>query len=294
MPAVEGRALGRRAPKGAPALRLGQYLTGAVPPHPVSADHFEAISDWGLYANDTYGDCGPVSVANSRKLITRYLGGAEAEPTQDDVFALYRLVNPTFDPADPGGPGDAGVDMQTMLELAAKHGFAGVKPVAYAKVDHTNVEELHAAIAVFGCLLLGVDLQAAQQTQTDHALWDYQPSPQWGGHAVLAGRYSGPPVAAVAADSAQDRTAVVTWAKVVDTTDAFLGHQLSEAWVVIWPEHLGSASFLNGVDLPTLAADYKALTGRTLPVPAPPGSAPNVSRPPLCRLLGALTGLWRR
>src|SRR5262249_35447468 len=43
----------------------------------------------------------------------------------------------------------------------------------------------------------------------------------------------------------------------------------------IWPEHLGSKAFLEGVDQAQLAADYQALTGRPLPVPAPtPPPAP--------------------
>jgi NaMN:DMB phosphoribosyltransferase len=40
--------------------------------------------------------------------------------------------------------------------------------------------------------------------------------------------------------------------------------------VIIWPEHLANRSFLDGVDQKALALDYKALTGRDLPVtPAP-------------------------
>lgn len=277
---MPARALGRRPPKNEPALLLGRYLTGIVPAHPAAADHFAEVSDWGLWANDTYRDCGPVSVANSRKLLTRYLTSVEADPTQADVFALYSLVNPTFDPADPGGPGDAGVDMQTMLELAHTHGFAGVKPLGFAQVDHTSVDEVRAAIAIFGSVLLGVNLETAQQSQTDHGFWDYQQSGEWGGHAVLAGRYSTAPPPGHAG-LGLDEVGVISWAQVVDASTAFLAHQLEEAWVCIWPEHLGSRVFLEGVDLAALAADYQALTGRSFPgavppapQPSPPGPAP--------------------
>ena len=34
---------------------------------------------------------------------------------------------------------------------------------------------------------------------------------------------------------------------------------VEEAWVVIWPEHLGPAEFLAGVNLTAFAADYAAL-----------------------------------
>jgi hypothetical protein len=271
---VPGRRLGRRTPKRAAALRLGPLLTGSVPAHPPAADHFAAVHDWGLYRNDTYGDCGPTSVANDRKLVTRYLTGAESSPSQADVFDLYRRSgNPDFDPNNPGGPGDGGVDMQTMCEALVAGGIGGRRALAFAQVDTSSPDEAKAAISIFGSLLLGVTLQAAQQTQTDNGLWDYQRSPVWGGHAVLAGRYG---VSGSGAD-----IAVITWGEVVSTTDAFWEHQVEEAWVVIWPEHLGTTEFQQGVDLAQLAADYEALTGHEfpgqpqpspgpVPVPAPP------------------------
>lgn len=259
------RALGRRAPKNAPALRLAHVLTGAVPVHPVSVDHFSEVVDWGLYSNDRYGVCGPTSVANQRKLITRYLGGTEQSPTQDDVFDLYRRSgNPNFDPAT--GADDNGVDMQSMCEALVSGGIGGVKPLAFAKVDVANLDEVRAAIAIFGSLLLGVNLETAQQVQTGRGLWDYAPSSEWGGHAVLAGRYT-------SARTGGD-LAVITWADVVGLTDLFEQHQVSEAWVLVWPEHLGTVEFEQGVDRDALAADYLALTGRPFPVQPAPQPAP--------------------
>jgi hypothetical protein len=284
---VPGRRLGRRPPKNAPALRLGRYLTGLVPVHPATADHLARVPDWGLYANDRYSDCGPVSAANERKLITRYLTAAELSPSQADVFDLYRRSgNPGFDPADPSGPGDGGVDMQTMCEALAAGGIGGVKPLGFAKVDHLDLGELDAAVAIFGSLLLGVTLQQAQDAQTDSGLWDYAPSPTWGGHAVLAGRYQ------------SGRLGVVTWGRTVEATARFLDRQLDEAWVVIWPEHVGDAAFLEGVHLADLAADYEALTGRPFPAaigpdPAPPGPPGPAPRPVADDLDVALWGAVR-
>lgn len=42
---------------------------------------------------------------------------------------------------------------------------------------------------------------------------------------------------------------------------------MDEAWVVVWPEHLSSRAFLEGVDVKALAADYQSITGRPLPLP---------------------------
>jgi hypothetical protein len=280
--------LGLRPPKNAPALQLGRALTGVVPDRPAAADHFARVSDWGLWGNDRYGDCGPVSVANLVKLITLYLGGTEVSVTEYDVWDLYRRSgNPTFDPSFPGGPGDQGVDMQTMLEALTAGGIGGAhRPVAFAKVNHLDPDEVKAAIAIFGGILLGVVLREAQQAQTDQGLWDYVDSPVWGGHAVLAGRYSDveniPPADPFVARGVRvvNRTGVITWAKAVDATDPFINAQLQEAWVVIMPEHLGTQVFQQGVDLATLASDYTALTGRPFPVtPTPVPTPPPVPVP---------------
>lgn len=265
------RKLGRRPPKNAPALRFARFWTGAIPTHAPAADHFSRVTEWGLWGNDQWGDCGPVSYGNLRKLISLYLTGVEDDVTQDDVLALYKLVNPTFDPDT--GRGDDGVDMQEMLEKALDHGFAGKKPLAFAKVDASNLDELRAAVEIFGGVLLGVDLETAQESQTDDGVWDYVKSGEWGGHAVMCGRYVDDTT------DSKDRSGVVTWAEVVDFTNAFAKRQLEEVWLVIFEEHLGDKGFKEGVDRQALASEFFALTGREFPVrpnpqPEPPAPAP--------------------
>lgn len=242
--------------------------------HSPVADHFGQVGDWGLYQNDEYGDCGPTSVANLVKLVTKYLGDAEFSPTQTDVFDLYkRSGNPDFDPADPGGAGDRGVEMQVMLKALHEGGIGGKKPLAYAKVDHNDPDELWAAIEIFGGVLLGVDLKQAQDEQTNRGTWDYVPgSPEWGGHAVVSGRYND------VTGTRKDRTGVVTWATVVDFTDAFQTQQVQEVWVVIWKENLGTKQFKEGIDRDALASVYQSLTDEPFPdvqpEPAPPAPTP--------------------
>src|SRR5689334_15779699 len=124
--------IGRRPrDRARPSLKLKDILTGAVPDHPLAADHLSGVTDFGLYGNDQFGDCGPVSVANQRKLVTRYLGLSEQSPTQADVFDLYRRSgNPHFDPAT--GADDNGVEMSVMLSAVNKGGIGGTKAVAFA------------------------------------------------------------------------------------------------------------------------------------------------------------------
>jgi hypothetical protein len=258
------RKLGRRPPSNKPALRLADFATGQVPAHPGAADHFANVT-FGLYGNDKYGDCGPTSVANLVRLVSKGLTGTQVSPSQDDVFDLYRRSgNPNFDPATDAD--DNGVDMQTMLEALLAGGIGDgkggtIRPVAFAKVDASSDAELDAAVSIFGGVLWGVDLQVAQQAQTDAhpPKWDYHKSGEWGGHAILDGRY----------DESKGIDDVISWGLDVQVTQAFREHQLEEAWVVVWEWNLGDQAFQEGVDIQALEQAYEDLTGEKLPVPSP-------------------------
>ena len=254
------RKLGRRPPKNAPALRLAQFLAGPVPSAPLSADYGVQFRDWQMLGNDTYGDCVAVTWANQRALVTTVLGGSTDYPTYDQVIDLYKTQNPGF-PSQ-----DGGMDIQTALEYLHKHGGGdGVKPVAFAKVDHTNHAELAAAHAIFGQVWYGVNVQRANQDEFDaNVPWDYASgSPDDGGHSITGVGYN------------PDYWKFVTWARETQWTENFRRHQVEEAWVVIWPEHLGSRQFEEGIDQAALAAAYEGITGARFPVQPTPVPAPS-------------------
>jgi hypothetical protein len=260
---------GRRPPKNAPALRLASFLSSAVPAHPRSEDYLAKLTGWQMLGNDVAGDCNAVTWANMRRLVTAALS-TEYYPTQAQVWQFYQTQNPGFDPngtSSTNGPGsqdDQGMDVQTGLEyLHTTGGPDGVKAVAFAKVDHTNPDEVRAALAIFGGLWLGVMVLDANQQQfaKGHAWTDVAGSPIDGGHAILGGGYTTADVK------------FITWAKETEFAKSFWngvvqGQPLvQETWVVIWPEHLGSAAFQQGVNQAALAADYQALTGSPLVLP---------------------------
>lgn len=250
-----------------PVLKLSTYLASGVPSHPQFAEYLSLVHDWDAYGNLQYGTCGPAAVGNQRKQVSLYLPGDEVSPTLDQVLDLYRASgNPNFDPTT--DVDDNGVVMADMLSALLTTGLGGVKPLAYAAVDVDNPDEVRAAIGLFGSVLLGVDLDEAQDEQTENGQpWDYvRRSKEWGGHCVLAGAYTS------ATGKGQVDLSVVTWGQVQGVTDEFCARQLQEAYVVLWPEVLGTREFENGVDLSHLAADYEQLTGR--PFPSLPSDPP--------------------
>jgi hypothetical protein len=156
-------ALGRRPPKGAPALRLASLLSGTVPAHPASQDNLAALKNWNMLGNDQAGDCVSVTWANIRRLLTATLSGQERYPTQDEVWQLYKTQNPGFDPNSsshgPGSNDDQGMDIQTVLEYLVKEGGPdGVKALAFAKVNVNDLEEVKAAESIFGFVWTGISL----------------------------------------------------------------------------------------------------------------------------------------
>lgn len=273
MPRTAGKT-GKKPPKRHPALRVGNYLTGIVPPHPAAADYLAAMGGgWKMLGNDTYGDCVAVTWANLRRLITGSLTATEVYPPMSQVTTVYKTQNPGFPNQDEG------MDIQTLLEgLVRDGGPDGKKALAFFSVDHTNVEECKAALAVFGHLWTGLMVTSTNQDEFGREQpWDWHAGdPDEGGHSVLAGGYGTPGVGALGGDER-----FITWAEETSFTDRLWAHQVDELWVVLWPEHLGDHQFMQGMDLTTLAADYKALTGRDFPVPLPtPTPAPTPTPTP--------------
>ena len=269
----EPRLYGRRRPDPSrPALRLGTYLTGVVPAHPLAADYLSRLSGWQMLGNDQYGDCVAVTWANVRRLVTAVLS-TEHYPSLADVITVYKTQNPGF-PAE-----DNGMDIQTLLGYLVKTaGPDGVKALGFAKVDYTNPDEVKAAIAIFGSVWVGTIVQQAQETQFSNGQpWDYV-----SGVARCRGHGSSPagtarrervPSAATSGSSPGRRRP--------PSTDNYWSREVEEAWVVLWPEHLGSAEFLAGVDLASFAGDYTEITGQPFPaVPVPP-PVPPVPVPPV-------------
>lgn len=244
---------GRKPPSGAPALMFSDFLRVA-PPHPVAQDNLARQRSWRMLGNNEYGDCVSVAVANQIRTVTQDLGLKKVYPTLTQVLNFYRTQNPNF-PAQ-----DDGMVVQDALSYLLHTGWPGRsrrRCLAYAKVRVSHEDELDAAIAIFGSLVLGIWVQPGNEADFDAGrVWSDHGEQPLGGHAVVAAGYK-----------AGVSLRFVTWAQETMMGLDYVRGCVEEAWVVIWPENLGSEQFYADIDVPGLQAAYKSLTGRVLPLP---------------------------
>lgn len=254
-----GLKLGKKPPLDKPALRLRSILSGTVPDHPPEAHHLN-IAGWKMLGNDRWGDCVAVTYADLRRLMSR-LVGAERYFTLDEVLAIYRTQNPDFDNGQ-----DEGMYIHLLLDYLIKNGGTdGVFPIAFAKVDHKNLEEVEAAISIFGALWVGFTVQELHMSHDwpNNLPFDYHPGDvDAGGHSVVFGGFD--------SDRVGPGKDLKTWGQVRTFTDRGFQECVDEAWAVIWPENLGTSQFQEGISRDKLAAAFHSLTGRVLPLPPVP------------------------
>jgi hypothetical protein len=248
-----------------PAIMFAALRDALVPAHPPTHNTIEGWGGWKMLGNGPdpenaangvpkagAGDCVAVTWATYRRIKTK----RRVYPTLAQVIAFYKTQNPDFPSQDDG------MVIQTALETLVKEGGPdGVKAIAFAKVDHTNAEEMRAALYLFECLWMGVNV-TDQNMQDFPGEWTRAGTVE-GGHSITGVGYL------------SDRFPIETWATdqcalsidyVTDGTARTAG--LEEAWLVVWPEDVENLT-AEGRD--ALAANYTALTGREITWPDTPG-----------------------
>lgn len=252
---------GRRPAEPArPHLKFGAYLAATLPAPPASADWLSPVpvGDWGMLANDRYGDCTCAGVGHKRIGDVYVNQGKILKVADKDALALYSAVT-GFDPNDPNT--DQGAVCQDVLDYWRKKGFLGEKIVAFAKVDLSSPTQVKQAITLFGQVYCGFNFPASAMDQFNAgARWDVVKGARIeGGHCVTIGAY--------------DATELecVTWGKVQKLTWTFFRKYFDEAWVIVTPDMIDpkTGTDIAGFDLYTLGQDFSALTGSPNPVPQP-------------------------
>lgn len=159
--------LGKLPPKqNARTLKLSTYLGERMPPPPpnkVWREYKVPPDAWGMYANDRIGDCTCAAIAHMLMLVTAHTGKMVV-PTEDEVIKAYSAIS-GFDPVS--GMNDNGAAITDVLEFWRSVGIAGHKILAWAQIDHTNIQQVKQAIWLFGGIDIGVNLPVSAMEQLD-------------------------------------------------------------------------------------------------------------------------------
>jgi hypothetical protein len=252
-------------------LALGPHLTGALPPNPTAIDWLSSVKAWPMYGNDRWGDCVFAEIGHHIEVVTTYGQGATIVVSEADILAAYSAVT-EFDPhAGPPGnnPTDQGTNVADALSYWRKHGIAGHKILAYAKVNHQDSSEVDAAINLFGAVMVGVNFPRSAMAQFGAGQpWDVV-TPDGGidgGHAILVAAY----------DTSIAEREAITWGAKQKIADAWWFKYVEEVWAVIAPEWLNAAGQSpEGINLTSLGEDFTEICpGQPNPFPAPPAPQP--------------------
>lgn len=237
------RLLGKRpARHDQRTLRLAKYLTGALPPAPLSVDWGARMGHLGIMLNDQLGDCTCATAGHMIQCWTA-ANGAEFVPSDAEILTAYR-ESCGYDPADPST--DRGGVVLDVLNYWRQVGVGGHKILAYAAVDPSNRDHVRQAIHLFGGLYLGVALPqtAQEETRWQVALAGAGALPgSWGGHAINLVAY-GP-----------SGVTCVTWGERLEMSWDFLAGYCDEAYAVLSADWADKDGAPVGLDLGQLRDD---------------------------------------
>jgi hypothetical protein len=301
IPRVTSRPLGRKAPTGAPRVKLTASMVPAaafVPPPAVDWYSKVPASSWGMDGNDRVGDCTCAEVDHSTKARQVAAGNPEVASTDGEVLAAYSAVT-GYDPSktrpDGSNPTDQGAVMQDVRDYWRKHGITlgGKldKLTLFASVDHTDLALIRWCVDRFGAVALGINFPDTAMEQFDAGEpWDVVKGAKIeGGHAISMVGYDA-------------RYAyVVTWGKVQPMTWAFFAKYVEEAWTDVSTDWVNASSGQDplGEVAYALGEQFAQVTGQPNPFPAPspapaPQPAPGPGPAPAPAVIPADIVAWAR
>jgi len=246
--------LGKKpARAGAVRFKLASYTNAAaLPPLPATFGHDGLIGarEWGMLANDRYGDCVWAGAAHETVLLAREAGHV-ASFTDRGVLGDYAAAT-GFDPSKPET--DQGTDVQEAAEYRRTAGIADAngnrhRIAAYLALEPGSVEHLFLATYLFGVAGIGLQLPATAVAQSKSGeVWDVVAgAPLEGGHYVpLVGRQAA-------------GLHVVSWGAVQVMTEKFLAAYCDEAIAYVSEECLVNQKSPEGFAYADLMSDLAAL-----------------------------------
>lgn len=250
--------LGKKpARPNAVTFKMAKYINARkLPRPPLEFGHDNLVRDWGMLANDDYGDCVLAGAAHETMLFALAGQRGEVRFTDQAVLADYSAIT-GFRPEDPDS--DQGTDMQMAASYRRHTGIVDAngirhKIAAYIALERGDFEQLCLATWLFGAVGVGLQLPDYAVDQFDqHRPWTAEHRGEIdGGHYV--------PVVA-----RRGLIMCVTWGRLQGMTRNFYETYNDESIAYVSEETLIRRTGPDyrtdeGFDLDTLMDDLSAVT----------------------------------
>lgn len=237
-------------------LKLAKYISpDLIAKMPPACFYEQGIINWGMMANDRWGDCTCAGAGHLVRLWNERNGRSVLIP-DDQVLALYALVTGQEGAAfnETTGDNDNGCNEIDVLNAFRKTGLGVHKLHSYSQVNPKNMQLLRAAIWLFGAIYVGVELPNSAQNQrvwdvTDPSLSGDAAPGSWGGHCIILTGY----------DTAGFNA--ITWGTVKRLTNAWWAAYGDEAYAPLSEEWIGNNDLSpSAFNLVQLESDLAAVT----------------------------------
>lgn len=183
--------LGKKPPKIDPrTLRLGKYLSAALPAPPAYADWSRGFTfDWGEMLNQNLGDC--TIAACGHAIQTWTLDNGRLVTVPDSAILRSYEQSCGYNPADPSTD-QGGVEVD-VLNYFRTTGVGGHQILAYVDPDPGNALHIKQSVYLFGGVYIGFNVPQSAMDQFN-AGQPWTPIPNdggiVGGHAVYVCGYN--------------------------------------------------------------------------------------------------------
>lgn len=217
-----------------------------VAPVNFGVERSKLIQNWGMLANDEYGDCVWAGAAHEH-LLWATLGGHKVSFLPENVLSDYAAVT-GFDPAT--GDNDNGTMMRDAMNYRRKTGVLDSmghrhKIGGFCALEPGNWTQLLQALNIFDAVAIGVEVPSSAMDQ-------FRANKPWtvvAGSHVVGGHYI-----PVISRPGQLTTKVVTWSRLQSMTQAFYSRYNDESYGLFSIETLVAGKSPEGFNL----ADFRA------------------------------------
>ncbi len=249
----DGLCLGKNpARPNAIKFKLAAYADfRMLPPVPKDFGHEEAIPpiEFGMLGNDRVGDCVVAGGAHESQIFA-LMGGKRLTFNTADVLKDFQAIT--------GVPPSAtvGADMQQAASYRQHVGLLGAdgkrhKIAAYLEISPGNLQQLYAAMYLFGAVGIGFQFPSTAFSQfRNHQSWHIVS----GSSMTGSGHY-------VPAVALRSNIVTVTWGRFQAMRPSFYAAYCDEAVAYISQEALTAGKSPEGFDYQALLTDLQSLRG---------------------------------